>query len=238
MAKIYSKDGDLNLELIDKAGRFTDWMYEQIRPFLTGTILEIGSGRGTYSQKIINDFSGHQIILSDIDAKYVAKLKKRFSSPNLAVLKIDFGHKNDFENLKAPVDSAFALNVLEHVKNDVQALKNVSGKLKPGGKLILLVPAHKFLFNCLDQNVGHYRRYTKKELLEKISQTDFKVKKLFYFNFWSTFAWYLRGNIFKKAILHESTMDFFNKLVPLLRFSENYILRKKLGMSLVVVLEK
>jgi len=234
----YPESGDLNLKILRKADNFSNWMFSQIKPFLKGTILELGSGIGTYSKLVIDNFPNNKIILSDIDKKYVNYLKGKFAQSNVSVFKLDITNENDFRNLNCTVDSIFVLNVLEHVEDDVQVLKNCYSILNPGGKLIILVPAHKFLFNCIDKTVGHYRRYTKKEMISKVSKTKFKIKRLFYFNFLSIFGWYWNGSILKKEILNESALGLFNKLVPILSFFEKHILRKKLGMSLVVVLEK
>ena len=76
-----------------------------------------------------------------------------------------------------------ALNVLEHIKDDHFALQELYRMLQKDGMLVIPVPCHKFLYNVIDVNVGHYRRYAKKELrLEKISMTDFFVERISYFN--------------------------------------------------------
>ena len=233
----YSSQGRENLEILDGADNFTDWMYGEIKPFLRGNILEIGSGFGTYSKKIIRDFPKSNIILSDVDDHYVGALKKKFGG-RVSVLKINFEREEDFGNIGAPLDSVFALNVLEHVKDDVRALENIYRKLNPGGNLVILVPAHKFLFNRIDQEVNHYRRYNKKDLSDTISKTGFRVKRMFYFNFLSIFGWYWVGGVLKRNTVGGKSVALFDKLVPFLKFFEKYILRKSLGISLIAVLEK
>ncbi len=237
MTENYSEKGDVNLDLLSKADNFTNWLFDTVKPYLGGTILEIGSGRGTYSKLTIDSFPGSKIILSDIDIKYVEQLKSKFASERVSVVRLGLENKEDFKNL-TNVDSVFALNVIEHVEHDVDAINNIYEILNPGGRLILVTPAYKFLFNCIDKTVDHYRRYTKKEMLEKVAQTKFKVKSLFFFNFLSILGWYWNGTIMKKEILNENALKFFNFLVPVLKFIEKYILRKTIGLSLVVVLEK
>lgn len=233
----YSLQGKENLEILSRADNFTDWMYLEIKPFLKGNILEIGSGTGTYSKKIINDFIDKKIVLSDIDDDYIVDLKK-YENDRVFVYKINFENEKDLKNINISIDSVVALNVLEHVRDDVRALKNIYNKLASGGRLVVLVPAHKFLFNSIDRGVDHYRRYSKKDLLEKISQTGFKIKKISYFNFLSIFGWFWTGNILKRNAINERAVTFFDKLVPFLRFFEKYLLRNKMGISLIAVLEK
>lgn len=236
--KKYSDQGKQNLSNTDKANLFVDWMYGEVKPFLNGNILEVGSGIGTYSKKIAKDYGGSQIILSDIDNEYVEKLNNIYASnPAVKTIQLDLNKPVDFEKIDKKIDSVIALNVLEHVENDINALNNIYNLLEPNGKLILLVPAHKFLFNCIDNFLDHFRRYTKKELLQKISQTKFKTKKVFYFNFPAIIGWYINGNIMKKNI-SEGSVSIFDKFVPFFKFFEKHILRKKMGISLIAILEK
>lgn len=239
MTKNSSPKWDKNLITTSKADKFTDWMYSEIKPYLKGAILEIGSGFGTYSKKVADDFKSNKKVFSDVSPQYLDKLKEDFrSGSNIMVTHLDLNKKNNANINENSFDSIFSLNVLEHIENDIAALNYIYDLLKPKGTLIILVPAHKFLFNCIDKYTGHYRRYSKKELLEKISKTQFTIKKTFYFNFLSILGWYVHGNLCKKNIINEHAFGFFNRLVPVLQFIEKYILFKKIGISLIAVLEK
>ncbi|MFH1786500.1 MAG: class I SAM-dependent methyltransferase [archaeon] len=239
MGIVYSDEGHHGMTLVEKADRFSEWMYSEIKPYLHGNIIEIGSGIGIFSSKVIRDFRGSKIVVSDIDPHYVQHLTERFkSNKNVSAIRLDFSKSTDFKQVKHRADSVFALNVLEHVKDDVGALNNAYDLLAKGGTCIILVPAHKFLFNSLDKVMGHYRRYTKKELVQTVAKTKFKVKRVFYFNFFSIFGWYLNGNILRKTTILESGMGLLNLLVPFLRFFEKHLLRQMLGLSLIIVLEK
>jgi SAM-dependent methyltransferase len=233
----YSAQGNTNLLIIDKARNFTDWMYDEVSPFLKGNILEIGSGFGTYSGRLVKDFPDSKIVLSDCDENYASSLKK-FENDNVSSRRIDISKREHFESLKNSMDSVLALNVMEHIEDDVSAMKNIYEALSPGGKFVFLVPAHKFLFNCIDEGVGHFRRYSKTELTRKAEEAGFVVKKLFYFNCFSIPGWFVNGNMMKKNILSENAVSLFDRLVPAFRFVERYVIRGKIGISLIVVLEK
>lgn len=236
---VYSSTGDINLRTMDSASRFTDWMYNEISPFLGGDILELGSGIGTYSEKIVRDYRQSRIVLSDIDDGYVRALGERFLQyGNVSASVIDANRREDFANLDMAFDSVFALNLLEHIEDDVAALNNIYGVLKPGGQLVILVPAHKFLFNCIDKAIGHYRRYSRQDITAKVKQTRFTLKKLFYFNFAAIPGWYVNGNIFRQARVNEGAVGVFDKIVPVLRLIERYILFRRIGISLIAVLVK
>lgn len=237
MIKEYSNVGSKNLEILNENKNFTDWMYSEIKPHISGNILEIGSGIGTYSKKIIKDYKKSKILLSDIDSNFISNLKKRYKThKNIKVIKLDI-EKTKVLKYKN-INTIIALNVLEHIKDDGGALNNLYNYLAPGGTAIILVPAHKKLYNCIDKAVGHYRRYQKKELINKINKTKFKLKEIKYFNFVSIFGWYVNGTILKKAIINKDATKILNWGIPLFKFFDKNVILNKMGISLIVVLEK
>ena len=230
--------GHENLELVSIGDNFNNWMYEQIFPAIKGDILEIGSGLGTFSEKIIQDFSDSSITLSDISIEYIEKLKEKFAKQNVSVVRLDLNSIDDYLKIgNEKFDTMIALNVLEHVEKDVFALKQLYKMLKKNGKLILLVPSHKFLFNAIDSNIGHHRRYTKNELENKIKQTQFSIIRIFYFNLVGIIGWYINGNLRKNTQIDTKAFKLFDKLVPVFRKFE-LLLQKKAGLSLICYLEK
>ncbi len=235
----YSKEGNKNLLTIDAADNFTNWMYDEIKPYLGGNILELGSGIGTYSEKVVKDFDKSIVVVSDVDQEYIKILENKFQSNKKVFVKnIDLSKQEYFNDINCKINSVFALNVLEHIEDDVKALKVIYNLLETGGKLVILVPAHTFLFNCIDQAIGHYRRYSKEVVMNKVKQTKFKIVKMFYFNFAAMLGWYVNGNVLKKPVLNEGAVGLFNKIVPILKIVEKYILFRHIGVSLIVVLIK
>ena len=77
-------------------------------------------------------------------------------------------------------DLIFTSNVLEHIEKDVAVLSDLGQLLMPTGKLVNYVPAFPILFSDLDISVGHFRRYTKKELRLKLNEAGYKVDKIHY----------------------------------------------------------
>ena len=159
-----SKYGTDTLEVISAANNFNRWMYETIKPHCKGEILEIGSGIGNISQFFLHE--GANIFLSDIERSYFPRLEEKFSKyKNLKGLyRLDFSNKNlekNYPELLEKFDTIFALNVLEHIPDHVQAMKNAMKMLKPGGNIVILVPAFPGLYNGFDKQLDHQRRYTK-----------------------------------------------------------------------------
>jgi SAM-dependent methyltransferase len=230
-----------NLELDAQSYRFTRWLYNQISPGLKGDILEIGSGLGTYSEKIAHDKPPNsRLMITEIAPRYLQELEKKFSSKdnNILVSKLDLNCKEDYEKIGYErFDSVLGLNVLEHVKNDEFALQQLYKMLKDKGTMVLLVPCHKFLYNELDKKAGHFRRYTKKEIEYKVCKTQFIIQKVFYFNMLGIIGWYLNGSVAKNPQINANAYRIFDKLVPVSRYIE-MLLGRKFGLSIICILSK
>jgi len=228
---------DYELTITKKQKKFNNWFYSKMKPGLFGDILEIGSGIGTFSEKIIRDFKNGKIYLSEIDPKFLKLLKKQFKN-QAKVLKIDLNNKKDFEKIKKKFDSILMPNVLEHVKDDVLALRLLRDTLKDRGHLVIYVPCHKFLFCDLDVAEGHYRRYSGKEIEAKARKAGFKIKKAFWFNLFGIPARFVAGNLLKNDKSPPKSLSLFNNLVPVFRFVEEKILLNCAGVGKILILEK
>src|SRR3989344_2255624 len=79
--------------------------------------------------------------------------------------------------------------------NDEQALININKMLKSNGRLILLVPAKKIAYTKLDKELGHFRRYEKKEIIKKLVKNGYKADKAYFFNLLGLFSWIIRDKI-------------------------------------------
>jgi SAM-dependent methyltransferase len=213
-----SQYGTDTLGVISAAGKFNRWMYETIKPHCHGEILEIGSGIGNISGFFIADNAA--IALSDFDSEYLPGLQKKFgSNSNLqGVYHIDFSDKN-MENthpeLIGKFDTIFALNVVEHIPDHIQAVKNAHKMLRKDGTLIILVPAFQWLFNRFDEQLDHQRRYNKKSLKELVISNGFEVVHSQYFNFIGILGWFVSGKILGKEMIPEGQMKLYDTLVPL-----------------------
>jgi len=228
-------EGLETLLAISKANRFNKWMFDTIQPYLKGNTLEIGSGIGNISHYFLK--GNHSIALSDLRENYLGFLQKEFRGhPTLkGIYNIDLIDKDFDQKQNAQLntfDSVFALNVIEHVQDDALALSNCKKLLKPGGTLLILVPAFQQLYNSLDRELFHFRRYTSTTLEEKIKQSGFTVSKSFYFNALGIPAWFWGGLVSKT--ISSTQMNAYNNLVPLARLYDRIVFNK-LGLSVVCV---
>ncbi len=228
--------GNEILEVIAEADHFNKWMYQSIKPFLSGNILEIGSGIGNISSFLIKD--NLNVALSDTDEYYIETLKFKFQGiiNLIGIYHIDLSHP-DFQLKyvmhREKYDTIFLLNVLEHISDDKEAIQNCNYLLKPSGQLIILTPAYPFLYSRLDKELGHYRRYTLSRLKKIFQNNMFINLNGFYFNSLGIFAW-LYSKILNFKTIPSKEMKVFNKLVPLSRFLDRISFRT-IGLSVIVV---
>jgi SAM-dependent methyltransferase len=236
----YYYPGHEDLQVLSQNYRFNDWVYEQAFSRLNGDILEVGSGIGTFSEKIVRDFPHSTITLTDLSLNYVRLLKQKFRNTNTKVSshKLDLNSVEDYERLGFErFDSIVAINVLEHVENDEFVLQQLYRMLKNGGTLVILVPCHKFLYNVIDAKIGHFRRYNKTDLESKIKRSQFTIDQMFYFNALGIIGWYVNGNLAKSQRVNRTAAKLFDTIVPLLKYVEK-IIGNKIGLSIVGYLLK
>ena len=232
--------GTETLEVISDAGNFNRWMYETIKSHCSGNILEIGSGIGNISQFFLAD--GHLISLSDLNTDYFKILENKFGDyTNLQrIICLDFAEKdleNKYPQLIGQFDTVFALNVLEHVPDHEQAVRNCNLLLKPGGKLVILVPAFQSLFNKFDEALEHQRRYTPESLKKVMSIPGFQIVHTQYFNAAGILGWFVSGKMMRKNTIPGGQMNLYNRLVPLWKVSD-FFLGRLFGLSVISVAQK
>ena len=111
-------------------------------------------------------------------------------------------------------DTIICSNVLEHIEKDEFAFKQCNKLLKKNGKLLLIVPQNPDLYGLQDKELGHFRRYTKDEIMTKAKDANFKILKIRNFNAVGVLGWKLnkRSNRSKNPA---TLMKLFNILIPI-----------------------
>ncbi len=225
------------LELFANAAHFNRWMYDAIAPYCRGEILEIGSGIGNISLLLLE--KNRPVALSDLRAGYCDILRRRFAlQENLrGIYQIDLSVADPaaaYPELYGRYDTVIAMNVIEHIEDDGRAVRNCRKLLKPGGQLVLLVPAFQRLHNQLDRELGHCRRYTKKTLKALLDREGLKPLHTEYFNSVGIFGWWFAGSLQKRRIISQGQLKLFNQLIPLFRLVDKLV-APVAGLSVIAV---
>lgn len=159
--------GSENLEVMREAGNYNAWLLRLIRDHAPaqGRVLDFGAGAGTFARPL--QAQGLRMSCLEPDAALAASLR----AAGLPVVSAP-------EQLEDGVfDLIYSLNVLEHIEDDVGALRAVHSKLRPGGRLLIYVPAFQVLYGSMDRQVGHLRRYRRHDLVRRIRSAGFTVEK-------------------------------------------------------------
>lgn len=223
--------GKETLRRMSVIDRYNDWIVERIAPWLGDVVLEVGSGIGNMSRYFLDRQS---LILTDIREDYLNALRERFGDrPDISFERYDLeGSGSHLRN--RGVDTIIALNVLEHIENDVNALKEMAAVLAPGGRVILQLPAHKVLYGSLDVNLDHFRRYTIRDIRRKFVHSGITPERFFRMNMPGAAGWFLYSRILRRSILPEGPLGLFNRLTPLFMAVERTI-PVPLGLSIVAI---
>jgi len=120
-------------------------------------------------------------------------------------------------------DTVVYINVLEHIENDGAELATAYAAMKPGGHLILFVPALDWLYSDHDREIGHFRRYTKRGLASLVEEAGFTVVTAKYFDVAGIIPWYLNFVLLRNSIGAKSVAIYDNVVVPLMRRVESAI---------------
>lgn len=125
--------------------------------------------------------------------------------------------------------------MLEHIEDDLRALSQMHALLIPRGRLVLLVPAFQFLYGSVDRALGHYRRYTRKDLLPTIQRAGFFIERSFYMNVVGMAGWFWNNRIIKRTEESGKQIGVFDRYIaPLAEFTERLV-PPPAGLSLIAV---
>lgn len=97
-------------------------------------------------------------------------------------------------------DTIVMTDVLEHIKDDLTQLKKIYERLNPSGTLILVVPAYQLLYGNRDKNMGHYRRYSRKQLEDALHEVGFRVRSVRYWNMLGVLPYFISEKIMRREL--------------------------------------
>ena len=175
-----SRDANYRRDELEAAERWHFWFHARRELVLwaigrfgvrSGSLLDVGCGTGFVLEGIHSRYPALALAGSDADPDTLERVMRRV--PDALVfhgLAGDLPFQDQF-------DIVTALDVLEHIDNDREALIAIRRTLKAGGLLVLTVPQHPALWSEVDDFSRHRRRYTRKELIEKVSTSGYAVER-------------------------------------------------------------
>ena len=192
--------------------------------------IDFGAGIGTLSLIFREEF-GIEPACVEIDKTNVSFLNER-----------KLVHLRSLSDLGKQADLIFSSNVLEHIEDDVEIMREMKKHLHEGGYLFLYLPANKCLWSKMDETVGHYRRYSLKELKQKLSKTGFKIEKIHYadsLGFFASLAMRYLGHNPESGLGSVSSLKVYDRFIfPISRILDVLGLKYIIGKNIVVSARK
>jgi SAM-dependent methyltransferase len=168
----FAFSGDTELQLMHLAVRYNTqlyrWVARHVKP--GQRILDFGAGNGRYCNRLTHA----NVFAVEADRSYHTHI-----------------HCPAYQSIdQAPrdLDLIYAINVLEHIADDRALVRQFHDHLRPGGRVLIFVPAFPFLFSRMDQRVGHYRRYRRRSLTHLFAPEGFAIQHCHYYDFVGFFA--------------------------------------------------
>jgi SAM-dependent methyltransferase len=227
--------GERTLEMFGETPRLNAWLVSRLAPHIRGDVLEIGSGIGSLSRLIVG--LAETVVLSDLNPRYLATLANTFAGdPRVLVAPYDLDAAPSAEILNRRFDAIVAVNVIEHIGDDRALVGRLVPLLKPGGKLVVYVPACPFAFGALDRALGHQRRYTPATLTALLQGAGLVCERPAYMNFFGLLGWLASGRLLRRQSLPPSQVAAFERLTALFRLEDR--VRLPIGLGIHVAAQK
>ena len=207
-------------------------MFDQLPRDRGPRVLEVGAGIGTFSARLL-DTGAQELLLIEPEDACVAELESRFGAdPRVEVRAELLPGAPSLSGRDGHFDFALSQNVLEHIEDDGAAMAAMARALRPGGRLMALVPAHPRLYGSLDRAYGHHRRYTRERLRAITEGAGLEVERLYSFNALGILGWWARSRT-RSTGIGSSPLRVYEALLAAWRPIEERV-DLPFGLSLVV----
>lgn len=229
------------LEAMSFAVKYHRWILEVFAPLLGTRLVEVGAGTGSFTE-LLHERRPESLALVEPSEEMFRVLAERAVALRGAT-RISL-HNSVFRSAAGRIreetrpDSIIYVNVLEHIDDDVGELEAVRQTLDSGGRAFIFVPALRWLYGNFDREVGHARRYTKRELEEKCARVGLRVVLSRYFDVLGVVPWWLKYCLLRSDKMEQGAVHFYDKYgVPLTKAAES-VVRPPLGKNILLVAEK
>jgi len=220
------------LHNFDQAKLYRLYQFTLLKENIRGNILEVGPGNCVHLNNYLK--TAKNITLVEATPKYFNLLKKRNKKNKKVQIK-----KNLRQLKKSKFDTILYLDVIEHIENDENEIREAYKLLKKKGTLIICVPAFQFLYSLYDKKIGHFRRYSKKNFRKLLEKCKIKNYQMRYFDFLG-FCLILLSNLFSKNRLGNFSfkIKIWNYLIPFSIIFDYILMKYFFGKSLIVKIKK
>jgi hypothetical protein len=223
------------------ASNYRRWIMDLLGPFIGRHVVEVGAGTGDFSQLLLARRPESLTVLepsSNLYSRLGGLLHPLDSSGVLDLRHSDF--IDAYRGIRPPrtPDTAVYINVLEHIEEDEGELQAVFATLPAGGRILIFVPALPSLMSDMDRDLGHFRRYTLRELTAKCTAAGFQIKLARYFDVFGVLPWWMKYRVLKSTGMKAREVRFHDRfIVPISRLIDG-VVTLPCGKNIILVGEK
>jgi len=198
-------EGFTTLRRIEALRRYNSFLWDLIRPYVGRRVLEVGSGTGVMTRYLS---TRERLVATDLDPLYLEFLRRVYADrPNVEVRALDLDRLAEDGLPPRSFDTIVCANVLEHIGDDGRALRAMRDLLTPGGRVVLIIPALRVLYGEIDRAIGHHRRYSRREIEEKLGVAGLRVEHVSYFNTLGVPGWFLNARLLRRRSVRSGTRE-------------------------------
>ena len=177
------------------APRYRRWQIDTVRHYCGRTVLELGPGMGHFAAEL-DELALDRLVLADTEQYALELLRERYAGrDDVEVVELRVPGSVEIGD---PVETIVAMNVIEHIEDDVAAMRDLATALVTGGRLVIWVPGYPALYGDFDRKVGHVRRHTPATLRAAVESAGLEVRVCRPINLLGGLGWWLavrRGGV-------------------------------------------
>jgi SAM-dependent methyltransferase len=230
------------LEAMAEATNYRRWILDIFKPYLGEHLIEVGAGLGSFSELILRQHAPRSLSLVEPSESMYQRLAARTQQINtttrVEVFLGTFPSVAPVIKARQTPDSVIYINVLEHVEDDEAELKSVCQSLANNGRVLIFVPALAWLYGGFDERVGHFRRYTRPELEDKLGRAGFRIVYSAYFDLPGIIPWWIKYRLLRSKTMSPGSVRSYDRFViPTVRRIETR-LSPPIGKNVIAVGQK
>lgn len=221
------------LSLFAAARNWKAYWSSRVRPFIVGDVIEVGAGIGSNTSFLDSGDTNRWVCLEPdqlLLAQLSETLKQRTINSHYETV------CGTLQTLHADqqFDTIIYIDVLEHIDNDREELTTAASHLRPDGRIIVLSPAHQWLFTPFDAAIGHFRRYNR-TMLRTITPACLNLEQVLYLDSAGLAASFANLLLLRQSMPTKEQLRFWDQwIIPISRILDR-VLRYSVGKSIVAV---
>jgi 2-polyprenyl-3-methyl-5-hydroxy-6-metoxy-1,4-benzoquinol methylase len=223
-----------DLETIKEARRYGAHVFDLFRAHVGKRVLEVGCGIGTMTHRLLD--VADSVVAIEPNLNCAMRTRETLGNhPRFSMRVCHLEECDPVELASHRFDTVVCVNVLEHIADDVGALRKFAKVVIPGGRVLIFVPAIQAVYGPLDAELGHHRRYSKQSLARVFAAANLDLVTLRYTNPIGLIGWMYNARVSKSRTHSLGQVRLFERLVAPWALPIDRAIPPPIGLSLVAV---